>query len=155
MRVYLRRNNLVLSRREIKYAVQFMSSLIMSKQLLKHLIVYIEFVESLNDDGDCLWLDDNHCPRKFQIRVSPSLTRKKNLLIVLAHELVHIKQYALNEMRDMIRCPVDSRVKWKKDFINDKKVHYYDLPWEIEARGREYGMYVRYLEHLRTEKVVL
>src|SRR6185312_15624526 len=105
--------------------------------------------------GDCLWIDNNDSPREFHIRINSTL-RKKRQLMALAHELVHMKQFAKNEMRDMIRGPLVSwNTKWKKDYVNEKKIHYYDLPWEIEAHGREYGMYVRYLDHLKADKVVL
>jgi hypothetical protein len=30
--------------------------------------------------------------------------------------------------------------------INPKKVSYWDLPWEIEAHGREVGLFVRWCE---------
>ena len=70
--------------------------------------------------------------------------------MALAHELVHVKQYSLNEMHDMSRTP---NTKWKKVTVNEIKTHYFDLPWEIEARGREEGMYVRYLEHLKKERI--
>lgn len=153
MNVYLRRQTPVLSRREAKYATRYMSSLIMSKQLLKNITVYIEFVENFIDPetkkqlhGDCGWLDDNASPREFEIRINNTLSKKKTLL-ALGHELVHVKQYALNEMRDVFRGPTN--VKWKKEFINEDKINYYDLPWEIEAYGREIGLYMRYIEHVK------
>jgi hypothetical protein len=52
-------------------------------------------------------------------------------------------------MQDTIRGP--SHIKWKTEYIPET-VHYYDLPWEIEAHGRELGMWVRYTEHLRRDK---
>jgi len=157
MKVYCRGNSPVISRKEIKYAAKFMSSLIMSHQLTSRLNIFIEFIDNIIDGdtgkqimGDCMWTDDNTSPREFKICINSKI-RKKTQLITLSHELVHVKQYASGETKDVIRGP--SNVKWKKQYIHEHKIHYYDLPWEIEAHGREKGMYIRYLEHLKKEKI--
>lgn len=157
MRIYLRNRSPVLSQKEAKYSTSFMASLIMSRQLIENLTIYIEFTENCVDadtgqqiQGDVIWLDDNAYPREFKIRINKT-TRKKKQLLALAHEIVHVKQYALNEMKDTVRGP--SNVKWKKEYVHENKIDYFDLPWEIEAYGRENGMYIRYLEHKRKEKL--
>jgi hypothetical protein len=94
---------------------------------------------------------DNHRPREFKICINSKLCRKKQLL-ALAHEIVHVKQWSKGEMQDTMRGP--SHIKWKAEYIPET-VHYYDLPWEVEAHGRELGMWVRYTEHLRHAKVKL
>ena len=66
------------------------------------------------------------------------------MLIVLAHEMVHVKQYAKGEMKDFV---YGNRVKFKGSIINDNIVEYWDQPWEIEAHGKEKGLYLRFLEH--------
>jgi hypothetical protein len=58
--------------------------------------------------------------------------------------MVHVKQYALGEMKDS-RISLDL-VYWRGEEYDSSKVHYYDWPWEIEAAGRETGLYVRYME---------
>lgn len=158
MKIYLRRTTPVLSRREAKFAARYMSSLIMSKQLLKNIILHIEFIDNEIDPdsknklhGDCGWLDNNASPREFEIRINNTLNKKKTLL-ALGHELVHVKQYALNEMRDVFRGPTN--VKWKREFVDEEKVNYFDLPWEIEAYGREVGLYCRYTDYVKKEKIV-
>jgi hypothetical protein len=130
----------------------------MSKQLLKNIVIHLEFMDNVIDrdsktriHGDCGWLDDNASPREFEIRINNTLKRKKTLLAI-AHELVHVKQYALNEMRDRVRGPTFKT--WKKEFVDEEKVHYFDLPWEIEANGREEGLYARYNEHIKKGKIV-
>ena len=35
---------------------------------------------------------------------------------------------------------------WMGKTYNPKDVNYWDLPWEIEAHGREVGLFVRYCE---------
>jgi len=85
--------------------------------------------------GYCLELDNN---RTFEIEVDRSLTLRK-MLETVAHEMVHVKQYARNEL-----SPYGSI--WCGKTYNPKKVSYWDLPWEIEAHGRETGLFVRWAE---------
>jgi|TARA_B110000977_G_scaffold97311_1_gene128245 hypothetical protein len=85
--------------------------------------------------GFCLETDNN---RTFEIEVDSKLTLRK-LLETVAHELVHVKQYARRELH-----PVNQT--WCGKTYNPKKVSYWDLPWEIEAHGREVGLFVRWCE---------
>jgi len=56
---------------------------------------------------------------------------------------VHVKQYARSEMTDWII--EDKFYKWKGDFVPES-TDYWDLPWEIEANGREVGLFVRWAQ---------
>ena len=85
--------------------------------------------------GYCLELDDN---RTFEIEADKKL-RLRKLLETIAHEMVHVKQYARRELH-----PVHDT--WCGKTYNPKKVSYWDLPWEIEAHGRECGLFVRWCE---------
>jgi len=85
--------------------------------------------------GYCLELDDN---RTFEIEADKKL-RLRKLLETIAHEMVHVKQYARRELH-----PVHNT--WCGKTINPKKTSYWDLPWEIEAHGRELGLFVRWAE---------
>ena len=85
--------------------------------------------------GYCLELDDN---RTFEIEVDRNM-RLRKLLETIAHEMVHVKQYARRELH-----PVHN--SWMGKTYNPKTVDYWDLPWEIEAHGREIGLFVRWAE---------
>jgi hypothetical protein len=85
--------------------------------------------------GYCLELDDN---RTFEIEADHKL-RMRKLLETIAHEMVHVKQYARRELH-----PVHDT--WCGKTYNPKKTSYWDLPWEIEAHGREVGLFVRWAE---------
>jgi len=79
---------------------------------------------------------------EFSIQLRPGYGRRKTLSS-LAHELVHVKQYATGELTDSprgIRYSV-----WQGKHYDDSKIHYYDYPWEIDAYGREGGLLRRYL----------
>ena len=63
------------------------------------------------------------------------------VLRTLAHELVHVKQYIRGELSWR-----DAGLLWKGVNHNPKNLlHYYDLPYEIEAHGREYGILFGFL----------
>lgn len=134
---------------ETRYAADWMSALIMSPQLRKNLRVVISFKKEkgvigsteVRDTED----DNTRLPRKFLIRVSP-IERRTSALKIIAHELVHVKQFARGEMKDTVHT---NYVKWNKQLIDQDAIEYWDLPWEIEAFGREYGMFRRYNDHVK------
>ena len=64
--------------------------------------------------------------------------------------MVHLKQWTKGEMYEYVRDA--NRYKWRDTVLNIKKLDYYDLPWEVEAHGREIGMYVRMCEKLKWSK---
>lgn len=133
---------------EVFNAVVFYSEKLMSKRMLAGLDVRVVYVSKLETNenivGDCGWEDDNLRPREFMIRLDAEMGKRK-MLISLAHEMVHVKQYAKGEMRDMMRS--SSHTKWHRESVNTDDVDYWDLPWEIEAHGREVGLYERFKKH--------
>lgn len=142
MQIYTTGKSVKLSRRELRYAVNWMGNLIL-KRLADSITVTISY-EPLKDlKGTAELLDKIHSPRKFKIRLDPRLSRSSQLK-TLAHELVHVKQYARNELKDY----PNRASKWKDKVVHEENTHYYDLPWEIEATGMEFGVYMRYIEHL-------
>jgi hypothetical protein len=85
--------------------------------------------------GYCCELSTN---REFEIEVERTL-KLRTLLETVAHEMVHVKQYARRELH-----PVHN--SWCGKTYNPKKTSYWDLPWEIEAHGREAGLFIRWAE---------
>jgi len=55
----------------------------------------------------------------------------ERLIIALAHEMVHVKQYARGQITHGKN--LNSRFWMGKKF----RGHYYDLPWEVEAFSKE------------------
>lgn len=94
----------------------------------------------------------NECD--YNKRAKTDYIRLKNIFLNLAHELTHTKQYMTGELYDY----VDGRTsRWRKEryIIEDPDCHreYYDSPWEIEAFGREWGLFKMFkLELLRERK---
>lgn len=92
--------------------------------------------------GSCLDLDQTQNPRCFHIDLDSS-QRLRTLLITLAHEMVHVKQYARNEYT---YASTEGKYKWQGKKVNVDKTDYWELPWEIEAHGREIGLFVNWCE---------
>jgi hypothetical protein len=62
----------------------------------------------------------------------------EGFLTLLAHEMVHVKQYAKGEL-------IDNGLATK--FLNKsyrESYNYWESPWEIEAHGRERGLVTMY-----------
>jgi hypothetical protein len=90
--------------------------------------------------GTVTWTDNRQYPRKFQIEIDSRLSKKQTLL-TLAHEFVHVKQYVYGELRDSSDC---KHVNWRgrSILVNDDNIReYYTSPWEIDAFGRAHGLY--------------
>ena len=88
--------------------------------------IEINFRRMTNDPnyGYACDLEDN----EYEIDIKRSL-RMRDMLTTLAHELVHVKQYVKGEMPECIA-----------------EGDYWDRPHEIEAHGRETGLFIRWAE---------
>ncbi len=69
-------------------------------------------------------------PRVIGMSIDTALDVER-LIIALAHEMVHVKQYA--------RGQITHGKNLNSRFWMGKKIrgHYYDLPWEVEAFSKE------------------
>lgn len=143
-----------LSRADIRDATTFFTTDLMSARLLKniHIKLFLEtndttFNTTRGDFGAILIDDDLVRPREFSIYVSGRQGRL-NFLRTLAHELVHVKQYAKQETINYIRKPW--LTKFNGAYVDTRVVSYWDYPWEIEAYGREVGLVNKYLAYRRS-----
>lgn len=80
-------------------------------------------------------------PRAFDVDINKNVELRK-LLETVAHELVHVKQFARGELYQSCWT---AKHRWQGKWLNSNK-EYWDLPWEIEAHGRECGLFVRWAE---------
>ena len=90
--------------------------------------LYIQAVLSKikNADGYCSMEDDEK--RTFTIEVNKTL-KLRQLIMTLIHEMVHVKQFARNEMIDY---PTNGRYRWKSKTV-PQNIPYEKMPWEREA----------------------
>lgn len=83
---------------------------------------------------------EKRLPREFKIDIDPKMDNME-FMQSLMHEMVHIKQYARGELR----YTKDGHGVWNGYSYDDEVHDYYDLPWEIEAHGREAGLVYQFL----------
>jgi len=123
-----------------KKMVEFCAKTLMPR--MKNLDITVNLCKPDGALGYCLELDSN---REFEIEIDRGQSLRK-LLETVAHEMVHVKQYARRELNANIDgC-------WMGKTVDPKKTNYWDLPWEIEAHGRETGLFVRYCEENNLSK---
>lgn len=128
----------------VKDLTRFCADMLMSKRLADGLLIRIEFIKDLDNqyDGDCEYVDEESRPKEFLIRVNNSLKLSKKLRTI-CHEMVHVKQYATGEMKYMSR---PARFTKFQGTLYPDELDYWDSPWEIEAFGREPGLYTRWID---------
>lgn len=130
----------------VKDACRFSSDFFFDKRVNGSLEITIKFVKNLKKDEGvmacCWYMDGPFRPRIFTIEIDKGMSLLATLLCVF-HEMVHVKQYAKNELYDSSRD--NKAYKWQGKWYNEEKIHYFDQPWEIEAHGRERGLFLRWL----------
>jgi hypothetical protein len=139
-----------LKKKLVEEAVVYYSEKIFKKALRKKLKIHIEFVDLPADlMGDCPYYDPIEYKYSYKMLINNKLGFRP-CLSTIAHELVHIKQYA---SREYVRMSFKDKhiVKWKNKKYNFDKIDYWDHPWEIEANGRELGLYIRMINHMIEE----
>ena len=129
-----------------KYAksmVEFCAEMLMPR--IHNLEINLRLKNFKEDDsyGYALATDDADAnrPREFDLDINTD-ARLRRLLETVAHEMVHVKQFARGEL---YQSSMTAKHRWKGNWERGEK-HYYDLPWEIEAHGRECGLFCRWAE---------
>jgi hypothetical protein len=120
-------------------------------RLADKIAVVIRVVDKFEFEGEAEWVDTNtKFPRVFVVTLKNG--RLKKVISTLAHELVHVKQYARGELRH-----VAGATMWKKERhpvmkkSNNGKA-YWLTPWEIEAYGMEVGLMEIYGDTLMADR---
>lgn len=119
----------------------YLRRLVPSVHIRKNIIIDVEFKKELDDkaDGYCEVMEVNsrNKPREFLIQIRKTKS-KRYMLMTLAHEMIHLKQYALGELDEKMNV-------WKGRRVSSS-IDYWDSPWEIEAHGREAGLFSRFCD---------
>lgn len=130
-----------LSRKEIVRMVEWSGHKLMSDRLLENMTIQVIFKNFTNKFSGYCYCDKN---KTYIIEVNTNKT-KRNQVRTLFHEMVHVKQFAKGELK--FYTYKHELAKWMGEEHNDTDYEYWDLPWEIEAHGREEGLYRMYAEH--------
>ncbi len=83
--------------------------------------------------------DEEQSPKFYTIRLNYSGVESfAKMLETLAHELVHVEQFATRRLRNLAK---PFTVAYEKNHYNTLKMPYYQRPWEIEAHELENSVY--------------
>lgn len=112
---------------EIKNASFFYAIKLLSTQMINNIDVEIYIINGLQDLGTCTITHFNRWgkPRFFEIQLKHSKI-VENMICTLAHEFVHLKQFAYEQLND-------ENTIWHGCSIDSEVIPYHDLPWEVEA----------------------
>lgn len=120
-------------------ACEFYLSMLLPARIARHITLDVEFMGKLDKDADGYCEVTGHNvrgkPREFTIQIRKNKS-KRYMMMTLAHEFVHLKQYAIGELDENMNVWKGKRMPSSMD--------YWDTPWEIEAHGREYGLWSRF-----------
>ena len=130
-------------------AAEFFAAQLMDPRMVRNLTIDLDVRKNLEVDGECVDEDGVRNPRWFTI----GLKRQDidEMIKTLGHEMVHVKQHAKNELQSGVMIPTKGGLRmtsrwmgkiWKRKARED---HYFDSPWEIEAYGREVGLYQKWV----------
>ena len=128
-----RSHNLQLSASLLE-AVYFYAKELLGGRQARHLTMEIKLTKELKKKtgayGLCHIIDDDlDKPREFMVELDASMGNSfKQILIWLAHEMVHVKQFVKGELWDY----EDTRVVWKSKQYSNKQP-YNEQPWEKEV----------------------
>ena len=135
---------------EIKFATAFFAQYLMGNKLSDKLDIEIRFEnQGKLAEGHCAPLDAERRPRSFEIGINPKLRRYK-MIQCLAHEMVHVKQYAKGELSNEL---ITAKWQGKTFKLTNSIEDYLNWPWEVEAYGRDRSLYLFYSILLKSEKI--
>ena len=123
---------------ELIKASRFYAQTLLSSRLIPHISIVIRMKTTIKDLGNCsiAYYNDWYKARDFEIELRRHRSLKSTLH-TLAHEFVHIKQFAKGELN------VD-HTRWRGERFDSEDIDYNDLPWEIEATSLEPILYTMY-----------
>ena len=93
-------------------------------------------IDDFDCDGMCECVDEE----EFEIELKDTLS-DYDMLVAVAHEMIHVKQYALGQLCQLVRKPM---YRWKKQLF-PLDTPYDDQPWEKEAYSLEKQLVEEYL----------
>lgn len=134
-------------------AANWFSNQLLSRYSLKNVIIDVVFDPKLKKKkklyGLVEPLDYGKRPKWYEIQIDSTMN-KKNILVTLAHELVHVMQYRTGKLKEDM---ANGKLVWQKKLYSNgvglpagKEL---DEPWEDEAYKLELELYNDYRLSLR------
>jgi len=119
-----------------KQAMNFFAEKLFSPQLRRNIVVRVIFRKTLKDAYGFAQVESYNVqgrPRYFIVEVNANLDIEQKLQ-TLAHEMVHVKQYAYGELNEEMTL-------WRGKVVDSDKIPYVEHPWEIEANNKGDRLY--------------
>lgn len=140
--------------KQLTEATEFFAHQLMHSRMADNLEIDIEMDSNLDVQGVCINEDDTRRSRFFTVQLRND---SAELIQTLAHEMVHVKQYAKNEhVKRFATAKGGLKIEsvWLGKPWRPKRDEsgYYDAPWEIEAYGREVGLMARWNKYNENKK---
>ena len=135
---------------KLEEAARFFASQLLHTRTVDKIELDLEIENKLDVEGECISEDDHKNPRYFTIRLRKQPLNE--MIRTLAHEMVHVKQYAKNELGKELSLARGGKglrivTRWQGEYWTPgtKEDEYWDAPWEIEAYGREVGLHHKWV----------
>ena len=131
-------------------AAEFFADILMDPRMVANLNIDIEVSKGLDVEGECVDEDGVRNPRWFTVALKAQTADE--MIKTLAHEMVHVKQHAKNELQGGIMVATRGGLKMTSKWMGKvwkparKEDAYFDAPWEVEAYGKEVGLMHRYIQ---------
>ena len=135
---------------QIVSAAEFFARLLLDPRMSKNIVLDININKSFPNEGSCCSEEDKKNPRFFTIELRGA-KGDDDIIKTLGHEMVHLKQYAKNELGTELVVAGKGGQKMTQHWhgkvykFKSKEDHYYDSPWEIAAYGMEVGLYYKWV----------
>lgn len=119
----------------VKRAAIFYAEELMSPRMLENIYVKIKFRKmDAHGYASVTEFSPSNKPRQFEIEIHPGIGAVE-ILKTLAHEMVHVKQYAMGDVNI-------KGTRWLGSKVED--TDYWIQPWEIEAYGTQPGLWNKF-----------
>lgn len=132
----------------LEEAAKFYANILLEEDIMENIQLDIQIDFDMDCAGHCVTEDCEEYPKCFMILLNPYFT-DESMFEVLAHEMVHLKQFATNELYNVLAMEADELTLghiWKGERYKFGPDEYevLDAPWEVEAYGRQPGLYYRW-----------
>lgn len=136
-----------LTNKEIRDAVFFYTKRLLGNNQAKKITLDIVIDKYLLKEFEMFAnispLDPDPRPKHYEMEIDAGLS-KKQFLISMAHEIIHLKQFAKNQMKDL---ESKKMTRWMGDYYVEDNINYWRRPWEVEAHKGEKALYEEYINH--------
>lgn len=120
-------------------AIEFYAENLFTPQKRRHLFLHVKYCRKKSYEHGNVGVDDYNVvgmPIGFVIEIYRNT--EDEMLKTLAHEMVHVLQYARGELNEEMTY-------WRGRKVNSDEIPYFEQPWEIEAESKGIQLYEAFL----------